>query len=280
LPHGSDAEGGCGVDGNVGGQGPDPSRRHDHGAYPGHRPDGGPLFTGIGAVCETAARLAGADGAAVAVLTASTRVRELVYATDAISQQIDELQFTVGEGPCLDAYLHDRPELYPDLDAPDVLSQWPAFCVDAVNLGARAVFAFPVPGQQRPLGVLELYRRTVGGLADREKDSAMVCAKAVGKTLLANWESHATHSISTESAIDTAAVSGAGFREPTDPFTRSQVYVAAGMVAVQLAVSAEEALDRLRAYSYARGLSVTAVAADIVARRLSLRDQRDDVRGV
>jgi hypothetical protein len=35
-------------------------------------------------------------------------------------------------------------------------------------------------------------------------------------------------------------------------------------------------VDRLRAYSYAHGLSISSVAADIIARRLTLNDQRDD----
>ena len=49
------------------------------------------------------------------------------------------------------------------------------------------------------------------------------------------------------------------------------------MAAVQLDVSADEALDVLRAYSYARGQSVMAVAADIAAGRLSWRDPRNDL---
>jgi hypothetical protein len=51
------------------------------------------------------------------------------------------------------------------------------------------------------------------------------------------------------------------------------------MVAVQLAVPAAEGLDRLRAYSYAQGRSIAAVAADIVARRLWLRGERDEAEG-
>lgn len=70
---------------------------------------GDSLFSGVGVVCKTAARLTGADGAAAAVMTASSS-RELVYATDALAQQIDELQFVIGEGPCMDAYVQNRPQ--------------------------------------------------------------------------------------------------------------------------------------------------------------------------
>ena len=67
-------------------------------------PAADPLFVGISAICDTVVRLTGVDGAAVAVLAPSMGVRELVYATDALAQQLDELQFTLGEGPCVDAY--------------------------------------------------------------------------------------------------------------------------------------------------------------------------------
>lgn len=114
-----------------------------------------PLFVGIGAICDTAARLTGSDGAALAVLTPTRGVRELVYATDAMAQQIDEVQFTMGEGPCLDAYHEDRPQLCAQLDD-KTLARWPAFSAELVGLDVAALFAFPVPGQHRPMGVLEL----------------------------------------------------------------------------------------------------------------------------
>jgi hypothetical protein len=54
------------------------------------RPKESPLYAGVGVLCETAVRLADVDGAAVAVLM-SAQSRELVYATDEVAQQIDDL---------------------------------------------------------------------------------------------------------------------------------------------------------------------------------------------
>jgi GAF domain-containing protein len=235
----------------------------------------GSLFTGIAAVCDTAARLTGADGAAVAVLT-SAAVRELVHATDALSQQLDELQFTLGEGPCLDAYLHGEAVRYPRLDFDAALHRWPAFAVEAADLGVGAVFAFPVPGRDHPVGVLELYRHTSGDdLNADELHSAMVCAIAIGDTLQSNWNAHLAAAAGVDAAIDAAAVAGARLDHPDNPFTRSQVHVAAGMIAVQLAITTAEALDRLRAHSYADRRSIALVAGDVVARRTSFVCHRD-----
>ena len=232
-----------------------------------------PLFVGIGAICNTAARLTGADGAALAVLTPTRGVRELVYATDAMAQQLDEVQFTMGEGPCLDAYYEDRPQLYAQLDD-KTLDRWPAFSAELVGLNVAALFAFPVPGQHRPMGVLELYRRTAGALSDGAHRSAQLCAAALQRTLESNWAQHLQHSTTEEAAIEAAALSGSGAANG-DPFTRQQVYVAAGMIAVQLEISTSAALDRLRAYAFSHHASVTAVAADVVARRLSFRHLDD-----
>lgn len=236
---------------------------------------GDPLFVGVGAICDTAARLTGVDGAAVAVLASSQGVRELVYATDALAQQLDELQFTLGEGPCLDAYHHSRPQLCAHLGEADFELRWPVFTPEVADLGVAALFAYPVPGPQRPMGVLELYRRTIGELGEFEQRSALVCASALRTTLEVNWRNELMGSTSEEAAIEAAALRSADAAR-SDPFTRSQVYVAAGMVAVQLAISTHDGLDRLRAYAYAQQRSIIAVAADVVARRLSFRDLNDD----
>ncbi|BBX71141.1 hypothetical protein MPSYJ_46020 [Mycolicibacterium psychrotolerans] len=233
---------------------------------PWHTGSGG-LFVGVGAICETAARLTGMDGAALAVLT-PTSVRELVHATDAVSQQIDELQFTLGEGPCVDAYRLGGAVLCPAVLDNDFQSRWPAFATEVAEIGVEALFAFPVPGYERPMGVLELYRRTSGAIGDREERAAHLCAQSLQTALESNWREHLERSSTQEAAIDAVDLGGAT-PLASNPFTRTQVHIAAGMVAVQLNVTTAEALDRLRAHAYAAKRSIVAVAADVVARRLS-----------
>jgi hypothetical protein len=233
---------------------------------------GGPrsdrLRNGIRAACERLLHSTGVDGAAVAILTGSRHVRELLYASDPVARALDELQFTLGEGPCLDAFFRNRPQLWAHLDttiAVDAL--WPGFAVEALGLGARAVFAFPVPDHSGPLGVLEVYRSTPGGLGPGEADRATACAAAIGDTLLQNWTTH--HAANPDTAIDgidAAAATG------VDPYTRAAVHIAAGITAIQLNTSPADGLDLLRAHAYAQQRSTTAVAGDIIGHRLSLRD--------
>ena len=229
------------------------------------------LFVGMGVICDTVARLTGVDGAAVAVLTSSGAVRELVHATDALAQQIDELQFTLGEGPCLDAFGENREVVCATLDDPKYAQRWPVFTAEVVQLGVAALFALPVPGELHPMGVLELYRYTAGELTEREVESARMCATSIRGALESNWYTHVVRSGSTVAAVEAAALHGAEAAQPDSPFTRSQVHVAAGMVAVQLKVPTQDGLARLRAYAYGQKRSILAVAADVVSRRLSFR---------
>ncbi len=68
--------------------------------------------------------------------------RGLVYATNEISAGLEDLQLTVGEGPCLDTFALGGPVLIADLAAEG--GRWPAFTPAARALGAAAVFSFPL----------------------------------------------------------------------------------------------------------------------------------------
>jgi hypothetical protein len=140
------------------------------------------------------------------------------------------------------------------------------------------VFAYPVPGRQRPLGVLELYRHTSGPLSEAEQQSAQLCAAALQTTLENNWREHLQRSRTEDAALEAIAVEAGSDARP-EAFTRSRVHIAVGMVAVQLEVPTSEALERVRAYAYGQNRSVIAVAADIVARRVSLTDLNSDGGG-
>jgi hypothetical protein len=236
------------------------------------------LFAGVDELCERAARCALADGAALAVVTRDAHTRELAYATDTIAVRLDELQFTLGEGPCLDAYLDDEPHFHPNLDSVNQTSRWPTFATEATQLGVHSLFAFPVPGARQPSGpsgVLELYRRTASSLTEKQHAVAQAGAAAIGHRLQTNWEEHLARFGSTKEAIDAAATASAEPDGTAEPFTRTQIHVAAGMLAIQLNAHPDDALDRLRAHSYACGRRISSVAADIIAHRLTLHDEPD-----
>jgi hypothetical protein len=66
-------------------------------------------------VCADAAQGLDADGVAMSVMT-SGGVHGMAAASDPATERLEELQFTFGEGPCVDAFAAGRPVLIAELD--------------------------------------------------------------------------------------------------------------------------------------------------------------------
>lgn len=179
--------------------------------------------------------------------------RGWVCTTDAVSARIEELQYELGEGPCVDAFNEDRPILEPDLADP-ATPRWLAFTGPAVAAGARAIFGFPLRVGFVRLGALNLYRDRAGALTDDQHADALVVADVAAQTLLMLQANAPMGQLATE------LEAGADFQYV--------VHQASGMVAAQLDVSVAQALIRLRAHAFGNGRALTAVAEDVVARRL------------
>ena len=189
-------------------------------------------------------------GIAVSVLAADG-VGELVWRTDGTSVGLDDLQFTLGEGPSQDAGASGELVLEPDLAAVP-MRRWPVFTPAALELGVRAVFAVPLQIGAIRVGVLLAHRDEPGRLADRMLADLLVFAQAATDALLG-------------SAI--------GAAEPRwlagqSPGYRAEVHQATGMISVQLGVGQAEALIRMRAYAFSHRRAVAEVAGDVVGRRL------------
>jgi hypothetical protein len=176
-----------------------------------------------------------------------------VCTTNEVSALIEELQYTLGEGPCVDAYNSDRPILEPDLADPGT-PRWLAFTPPAVEAGARAVFGFPLQVGAVRLGALNLYRDRPGPLSSDQYADSLVLAGVAARAMLAMQAQAPPGMLGAE------LEEGANFR--------LVVHQAAGMVAVQLGVRVGEALVRLRAYAFGNDRLLTEVAEEVVGRRL------------
>ena len=96
----------------------------------------------VDALCAGAARVLGVSGAGV-ILVSGGQTLTNVCVSDPIAEAVEEAQYTLGEGPCVEAYHGRAPVLVPDLaNAPNV--RWTEFCERAGELGVRAAFGFPL----------------------------------------------------------------------------------------------------------------------------------------
>ncbi|MDQ1696467.1 MAG: hypothetical protein QOJ03_1820 [Frankiaceae bacterium] len=205
-------------------------------------------------ICELCVEMLGVTGAGISMVT-STGNREVVYTTDDISSQIENLQLTLGEGPCVDAQASGMPILVGDLEAPGdiVVDRWPTFLEGAKAAGARAVFAFPLRVGAINLGALDMYRTAPGELHGEAFPGALMAAEAAAIALL--------HLQTDED--------GRFPDDLTDHTTyNARVHQATGMIKVQLDVTMQEALLMLRARAFSLARPVEEVAADVVERRL------------
>ena len=207
-------------------------------------------------LCEVCADVALMTGAGIMLMTGDTQ-QGSVCSSNAVSALIEELQYTLGEGPCVDAHTEDRPVFESDLADPAV-TRWFAFTPPAVAAGARAVFGFPLQFGGVRLGALNLYRDQPGPMTEDQYADSLVLAGLAGQAVLA-MQAHAS-----PGRLATELEEGANFR--------FVVYQASGMVAVQLGVSVAEALIRLRAYAFGNDRPLTDVAEAVVARTLRLDD--------
>ena len=76
-------------------------------------------------LCEVSAAVTGLSGAGITVMMGDVNQGSL-GASDAVSRTIEDLQFALGEGPCIDAHRDQRPVLEPDLLGA-LEPRWPAF---------------------------------------------------------------------------------------------------------------------------------------------------------
>ena len=173
--------------------------------------------------------------------------------TSPVSALIQDLQYTLGEGPSVDAYQLDRPVLEPDLAEP-LVARWLAFAAPAIEAGVRAVFGFPMVVGEVRLGALNLYSDRPGPMSDDQYADALVMAELAGEAVLAMQ------------AGGSAGVLSADFEHGSD--FQYVVHQAAGMVSVQLDISVTQALVRMRAHAFAERRLVADVARDVVARNL------------
>jgi ANTAR domain-containing protein/GAF domain-containing protein len=209
-------------------------------------------------ICRACVQGLDIDGAAMSLLTADP-LRETVFASDATADLLEDLQFSLGEGACIDAAVSRRPVLVADMNDPAQTARWPVYAAAvAEQTGVRAIFALPLQWGAIDVGVLDLYRRAPGALSAAQMRDALSAADAATLILLG---------LRSDPGDDDQAWDRSWGN-------RAEIHQATGMVVAQLGVSAADALARLRAHAFAEQRLLGDVARDVVARRLCFTEDR------
>ena len=202
--------------------------------------------------------LPGADLVSVTLRSPDGRLHTPT-ATDPIAIELDELQYSYGEGPCYDAarvpglaYTHST-----DLSAEP---KWPRFGPDAVQRGYRSVLSTALLPDVTPPGLsgaLNIYSSAGGTLDDEmSRDQALLLA------------THASLALSTTKAVRLLELREAQLRRALD--TRDIIGQAKGILMQRRGISADEAFELLRRTSQELNVKLADLAHTLATRHTEL----------
>jgi hypothetical protein len=210
-------------------------------------------------LCEACVSLFDIDAAAISLVFDGAN-KGTLGSSGAHARTYDELQFTLGEGPCLDSVALRTPILVADLaDLDD--TRWPIYGPAMLSHQIRGVFAMPVLVAGEHVGALDLFRAQPGHLDGDLFAGGIAAAEIAGVPLLDVMNDDLAAAVYDPDSNAWAELHA---------LSRAEVSQATGMLVAQLGVEPAEALVRLRAYAYSVGRTSTDVARDILDRRLTL----------
>ncbi|MEU7485394.1 ANTAR domain-containing protein [Streptomyces sp. NPDC042319] len=212
-----------------------------------------PAAPGLAQVpADRCAETLGLTGVTVSALTRGRSLELIWHApADTLGAALEDLQYTLGEGPSLECAHHNRAVLEPDL-ARTPETRWPVFLPDALHVGAGAFFAFSLRIGAIQLGVFAGYRTRPGALGPQQYRDALSFTDSATYLLLGG------------------VPAAGGRRDPLADLAalhRAEVHQATGMLSVRLRISLDEALLAIRTEAFSSGRPLLEVARDVIARR-------------
>jgi GAF domain-containing protein len=180
---------------------------------------------------------------------------ELLLATDERSERVAQAEFTLGQGPSVDAVASAMPTFADDLASDVSAHRWPLFAAEAVRAGILALHAYPIVFSRRALGTVGLYARDPLRLTSEQHRQATGITELIGLALV---DPRSGESI------------GSGLR--------MTVHQAAGMVMQQMGTTIQDALVLLRSTAFTEDRRVTDLADDVISgrRRFGEAEMTDD----
>ena len=215
------------------------------------------------ALARAAVRVLPVDGAGLSSMVQVLRMP--LGASGAPAAKAEELQTTLGEGPCLDAAQAQAALL---LDHDDLAVRWPSYAEELdVQTPFRAVAAIPLyaPGR-RVFAALDLYS-IEPKLSDRLDLTEVDRHVAAPAAALLSTCVEEVRDVEDPQAAPEWYQSAAG--------RRHNAWVAIGMVMANQSRQTSDALSLLRAQARTRGRSLDDLTTDVVDGRLPLSDLTD-----
>jgi hypothetical protein len=210
-------------------------------------------------LCTCCRDLLGIDG--VSISLASSLDLASMCTTDGSIAAFEELEFTFGEGPAVDALASGEPSSPHHLPG-EMAAEWQTRNTAASEVGFSGVYAFPLNIGAAKLGVLTLFSNSTAPFSAAQHDDALTVADALVHVILAAQGS-------TPDGPEPVA-----FREAGS--FRAEIHQASGMLSEQIGCTMADALVQLRGRAYALGKPLAELASDVILRRTRLSRNADN----
>ncbi|WP_248581839.1 GAF and ANTAR domain-containing protein [Nocardioides sp. InS609-2] len=189
------------------------------------------LHESLQRVAELSVRVVyGADGAGVTWVVTG-KPSTVTVAGDFV-RRIDEIQYALDEGPCLQAFRTQQLVLIESLE---LEKRWPRFTAAALGHGLRGVVAVPLTAHGAQLGALNIYALQAWAFDEASAGTAALFGEQAA-IVLANAE-----------AFTRARTAAVNLREALT--SRAVIDMAKGIVMAQRGCDPDEAFDHLRQLS-------------------------------
>ena len=205
------------------------------------------------AVCLACVDVLGVAGAGLVLMSGGQSMG--IGVSDSVTDAVEQMEYTLGEGPCVSAYRTKVPVFDADL-ADEETDRWPEFRRGALASGIQAAFGFPLLIQHVCMGALNVYHDRPGALSDGQVADALVVAQFASRAVLA-WQADAPSGT-------------VAWQLEQAPNRGVEVHQATGRISVQVGVSLDDALALLRAYAFSHDRPISEVAAEVAAGRLRM----------
>jgi GAF domain-containing protein len=170
-----------------------------------------------------------------------------VASADALARLLDEQQYEVDDGPCLQALRTGQVVLSDDLSRE---TRWDGYPAMAVAHGVRSIYSSPLQVGERPIGALNLYATTAGAFTADSKAAAAQLTALTAATITAAMRHYDEATLTDH--LKTALSS------------RSVIDQAIGIIIGMQRCPPETAFDILRTVSQNRNIPLREIAAELV----------------
>jgi GAF domain-containing protein len=187
----------------------------------------------------------GADGAGLTLIE-EDRADTIVKSAPFV-REVDDIQYGLGEGPCISAAALGKPMRSGSLDSDD---RWPVFGGRVGRLGVHSVLSLPLISADQVVGAMNVYAHAKDAFDERAEQLGQLFAVPAA--------------IAVQNAQILAQTQRLAARFQSALTNQAVINQAIGILMSRSGVSADEATERLRALSQRGQMKLAAVADGIV----------------